>query len=83
SDAAISAGVVVAGVVILLTGWLWLDPAVSLLLVAVVAVGTWSLLKDSVALAIDAVPAGISRDEVLAHLQSVPGISDVHDLHIW
>ena len=59
SDAGISAGVVVAGLVMILTSWLWLDPVVSLLLVAVVAVGTWGLLKDSVALAIDAVPAGI------------------------
>lgn len=83
SDAGISAGVVVAGVVIMFTGWLWLDPAVSLLLVAVVAAGTWGLLKDSVALAIDAVPAGISRDEVLEHLSAAPGVTDVHDLHIW
>lgn len=83
SDAGISAGVVVAGLVMILTGWLWLDPVVSLLLVAVVAVGTWGLLKDSVALAIDAVPAGISRDAVFDHLQALEGVSDVHDLHIW
>ena len=83
SDAGISAGVVVAGLAMMLSGWLWLDPVVSLLLVAVVAIGTWSLLKDSVALAIDAVPAGISRDAVFEHLQGVEGVSDVHDLHIW
>lgn len=83
SDAGISAGVVVAGLVMMLTGWLWLDPVVSLLLVAVVAFGTWGLLKDSVALAIDEVPSGISRDDVYAHLQALGGVTDVHDLHIW
>jgi cobalt-zinc-cadmium efflux system protein len=83
SDAGISAGVVVAGLVMMLTGWLWLDPVVSLLLVAVVALGTWGLLKDSVALAIDEVPSGISRDDVYAHLQALGGVTDVHDLHIW
>jgi cobalt-zinc-cadmium efflux system protein len=83
SDAGISAGVVVAGLVMMLTGWLWLDPVVSLLLVAVVALGTWGLLKDSVALAIDEVPSGISRDAVYAHLQALGGVTDVHDLHIW
>ena len=83
SDAGISAGVVLAGLVMMLTGWLWLDPVVSLLLVAVVAVGTWSLLKDSVALAIDEVPSGISRDAVYGHLQALAGVTDVHDLHIW
>ena len=83
SDAGISAGVVLAGLVMMLTGWLWLDPVVSLLLVAVVAVGTWGLLKDSVALAIDEVPSGISRDAVFAHLQTLGGVTDVHDLHIW
>lgn len=83
SDAGISAGVVLAGLVMMLTGWLWLDPVVSLLLVAVVAFGTWGLLKDSVALAIDEVPSGISRDDVYAHLQALGGVTDVHDLHIW
>jgi cobalt-zinc-cadmium efflux system protein len=83
ADAGISAGVVAAGLVILFTGWLWLDPVVSLVLVAVVAVSTWSLLKDSVALAIDEVPSGISRDKVFEHLKGMDGVKDVHDLHIW
>ena len=83
SDALISAGVVVAGLVIALTGWLWLDPAVSLALVLVVAVGTWALLKDSVAMAMDAVPESIDTDEVKDHLRGTEGVSDVHDLHIW
>ena len=83
SDAAISAGVVVAGLVMGLTGWLWLDPVVSLVLVAVVALGTWDLLKDSAAMAIDQVPRGISRDEVHAYLTGLEGVTSVHDLHIW
>ncbi len=83
SDAAISAGVVVAGLVMGLTGWLWLDPVVSLVLVAVVALGTWDLLKDSAAMAIDQVPRGISRDEVHAYLSGLEGVTSVHDLHIW
>jgi cobalt-zinc-cadmium efflux system protein len=83
ADAGVSAGVVVAGLVITLTGWLWLDPVVSLAIVVIIALGTWGLLKDSVAMAIDAVPAGIDRDEVLAHLESLEGVREVHDLHIW
>lgn len=82
ADAGVSAGVVVAGLVITMTGWLWLDPVVSLVIV-VIALGTWSLLKDSVAMAIDAVPPGIDRDEVFAHLQGLEGVREVHDLHIW
>lgn len=83
ADAGVSAGVVVAGLVITMTGWLWLDPVVSLLIVVVIALGTWGLLKDSVAMAIDAVPPGIDRDKVFAHLQGLEGVKEVHDLHIW
>ncbi|MCI3130767.1 cation diffusion facilitator family transporter [Phenylobacterium aquaticum] len=83
ADAGVSAGVVVAGLVITMTGWLWLDPVVSLVIVVVIALGTWGLLKDSVAMAIDAVPPGIDRDEVFAHLQGLEGVKEVHDLHIW
>jgi cobalt-zinc-cadmium efflux system protein len=83
ADAGVSAGVVVAGLVITMTGWLWLDPVVSLVIVVVIALGTWGLLKDSVAMAIDAVPPGIDRDEVFAHLQGLVGVKEVHDLHIW
>lgn len=83
SDAGISAGVVVAGLVMGLTGWLWLDPVVSLVLVGVVALGTWDLLKDSAAMAIDQVPRGVSRDEVHAYLTGLEGVTSVHDLHIW
>ncbi len=83
ADAGVSAGVVVAGLMITMTGWLWLDPVVSLVIVFVIALGTWGLLKDSVAMAIDAVPPGIDRDEVFAHLQGLDGVKEVHDLHIW
>jgi cobalt-zinc-cadmium efflux system protein len=83
ADAAVSAGVVAAGVAILLSGWLWLDPALSLLIAAVILAGTWGLLRDSVNLALDAVPAGIDRGAVETYLQSLPGVSAVHDLHIW
>jgi cobalt-zinc-cadmium efflux system protein len=83
SDAAVSAGVVVAGIAILFTGWRWLDPAVSLLINAVIVLGTWGLLKESVNLALDAVPAGIDLDSVRQYLESLAGIHSVHDLHVW
>ena len=82
-DAAIALGVVVAGFAILYTGWHWLDPVVSLVIAALVIVGTWGLLRDSVALTLDAVPAGIDIDEVRSYLAAVPGVFEVHDLHIW
>ena len=83
SDAAVSAGVVIAGLVIVWTGWLWLDPATSLAIVVIIAMGTFGLLRDSVAMAIDAVPAGIDRDQVFDLLRGQAGVKDVHDLHIW
>ncbi len=83
ADAAVSAGVVVAALLILHTGWLWLDPAVSLLIVVVIAVGTWGLLRDSWTLALDAVPAKVDRDAVADYLAAAPGVVGVHDLHIW
>jgi cobalt-zinc-cadmium efflux system protein len=82
-DALISAGVVVAGVVISFTGWLWLDPAVSLVLVAVIVAGTWGLLRDSTNLALDAVPAGIDAAGVRDYLSSLPTVVEVHHLHVW
>jgi cobalt-zinc-cadmium efflux system protein len=83
SDAAASLGVVVAALVIRATGWTWVDPAVSLALVVLVVLGTWSLLRDSVNLAMDAVPASIDPAAVRAALAALPGVTDVHDLHIW
>lgn len=83
ADAAVSAGVVVAGFAILWTGWLWIDPAVSLGIVAVIAIGTWGLLRDSVNMSLHAAPTDIDPDEVAAFLRARPGVSDIHDLHIW
>jgi cobalt-zinc-cadmium efflux system protein len=83
SDAVVSLGVVLAGGAILLTGWLWLDPAVSLIVNAVILMGTWRLLKDSVNLALDAVPEGIQMAEVRTYLETLPGVMAVHDLHVW
>ena len=83
ADAGVSLGVVLAGIAILATGWLWLDPLVSLVIVAVILVGTWGLLRDSVNLALDAVPEDIDVTRVKAYLMDLPGVDDVHDLHIW
>lgn len=83
ADAAISAGVVVAGFAILKTGLVWIDPAVSLIVTAIVAIGTWSLLRDSVNMSLHAAPPGIDPQEVDAFLAAEPGVSAVHDLHIW
>src|SRR4051812_3471261 len=82
-DAAASAGVVVAGLLIRATGALWIDPVVSLLLAALITWSTWGLAKDSVNLALDAVPAGIDPHAVEAALRELDGVVEVHDLHIW
>ena len=83
ADAAVSAGVVVAAFVILLTGWLWLDPLTSLIIVGVIVWGTWSLLRDSLAMSVGAVPGHIDPQAVRRYLESCAGVSAVHDLHIW
>ena len=83
ADAGISGGVVVAGIAILFTGWKWLDPVTSLLINAVIVVGTWSLLRDSFNLAVDAVPSHVDITAVRTYLSGLPQVSAVHDLHIW
>lgn len=83
ADAAISAGVVVAAAAMWATGWLWLDPVVSLGIVLVIVIGTWGLLRDSLDLALDAAPRGIDVKAVKTWLAERPGVSEVHDLHIW
>jgi cobalt-zinc-cadmium efflux system protein len=83
ADAGVSLGVALAGVVILATGWRWLDPAVSLLISVVILVGTSGLLRDSFNLALDAVPAGIRVADVRRYLEGLPQVCEVHDLHIW
>jgi cobalt-zinc-cadmium efflux system protein len=83
ADAAVSLGVVVAGAAILLTGLVWIDAAVSLVIVAVIAWGTWGLARDSVAMGLLAAPANIDLAEVRRHLAGLEGVAAVHDLHVW
>lgn len=83
ADAGVTVGVIAAALVIRWTGWLWLDPAVSLAIAAVILVGTWGLLRHSLDLAMHAVPPGIDPDAVKAWLGGLPGVTEVHALHIW
>ena len=83
ADAAVSAGVVVAGALVLWTGARWIDPAVSLVITAVIGWGSWQLMKDALGLALAGVPEGIDHGEVRAFLESHPDVGAVHDLHIW
>jgi len=83
ADAALSLGVVVAGLVVMYTGWSWLDPAVSLVIVLIIVAGTWSLMKESVQMALAGVPAGVDAGKINSFLATRPGVTEVHDLHIW
>jgi cobalt-zinc-cadmium efflux system protein len=83
ADAAVSVGVVVAGLVIWKTSWAWVDPLASLLISAVVLVGTWDLLRQALHLAVAGVPRHIDLVAVKSYLASLPGVCAVHDLHIW
>lgn len=83
ADAGISLGVVIAGFAILWTGKLWIDPVMSLVIVATILYGTWGLLKDSVNLSLQAIPENIDRDAVEQFLNSLSGVVSIHDLHIW
>lgn len=83
ADAGISAAVMVSGFVVLKTGAVWIDPALSLVVVAVIVRGTWGLLTESVSMALDAVPHGIDPEAVSGFLKAQPGVTAVHDLHIW
>lgn len=82
-DAAVSAGVVVAGLLILLTGMRWIDPVTSLIVNVVIVWGTWGLLRDSLAMALDLVPANVDPNAVRKYLEGLDGVTAVHDLHIW
>jgi cobalt-zinc-cadmium efflux system protein len=83
ADAAVALGVVIAGFIIKLTHYNWIDPVMCFIIIVVVVWGTWGLLKDSVNLALDAVPEGISISKVKNYLKSVKGVKEVYDLHIW
>lgn len=83
ADAAVTLGVLLSGVAILQTGAAWIDPAISLVVVAVVLWSTWGLFRDSMRLSLDAVPEGVDPEAVRAWLEDLPGVAEVHDLHIW
>jgi len=83
ADAAVSLGVVLAAVAILFTGWFWIDPAISMVIAVVIVIGTWGLLRDSLDLALDAAPRAIDTAKVRDWLAERPGVTEVHDLHIW
>ena len=82
-DAAVSVGVVLAGAAIYLTQWFWLDPAASLVISAIIVWSTWGLLRQSFKLSLAAVPDNIDRSKVENCLRALPGVTDIHDLHIW
>lgn len=83
ADAAVSVGVVLTGIAIVATGWLWFDPAVSLIVTVVIVAGTWRLFLESFNLILDAVPPGIEPLAVRTYLAEFPSVAQVHDLHIW
>jgi cobalt-zinc-cadmium efflux system protein len=83
ADAVLSLGVVIGGIGILMYGWQWLDPVISLIIVAAIVWGTWDLLRESLDLAVDAVPRSIEPAAVAAWLGALPGVTRIHDLHIW
>lgn len=83
ADAGVSLGVVIAGAAILFTGWSLIDPIVSLVIVAVIVLGTWGLLVDSVDLALDAAPRGVKVEAIRDAFLALPGVTAIHDLHVW
>jgi cobalt-zinc-cadmium efflux system protein len=83
ADAAVSLGVVLAGIAIAVTGLTWIDPVVSLVVAAVIVAGTWGLFRESLDLALDAVPRGLEPEAIERALATLPGVSEVHDLHVW
>ncbi len=83
ADAAVSLGAMLAGIGILMSGWLWLDPVTGLVIAAVIVASTWTLLRDSAGLALDAVPGHIDPHVVRGYLAALAGVTEVHDLHIW
>jgi len=83
SDAVVSAGVVIAAILMMYTGMYWLDPVISLIIVAVIVSSTWELMRESLSLALNAIPPNIDGIEVESYLRNCTGVSDIHDLHIW
>jgi cobalt-zinc-cadmium efflux system protein len=83
ADAGVSLGVVLAGLIIIFTGWMWIDPLISILILGVITIGTWGVLRKSLLLSMDAVPEHIDTENVRNYLQNLPGVTDVHHIHIW
>ena len=83
ADAVVSLGVVASGALIMFYGLNWIDPVISLVIAAVIFLSTWGLLRDSLDLAVDAVPRNVNPDAVRTYLSGLPGVTHVHDLHIW
>lgn len=83
ADAGVSLGVVIAGAIIMFKGWLLIDPAISIFIVAIILIGTWSLLRDSMNLALDSVPDDIDIEGIKKYLTNLDNVSQIHDLHIW
>ncbi len=83
ADALVSLGVVAAAALFIWTGWTWLDPAISLVIALVILIGTWDLLRHALHLSLDGVPASIELGDIADYLSSLPGVSAIHDLHIW
>ena len=83
ADALVSLGVVIAAALFIFTGWTWLDPAISLVIALVILIGTWDMLRHSLHLSMDGVPVSVDLDKVRNYLSELPGVSEVHDLHVW
>ena len=83
ADTLVIFGVVLAGIALAVTGWQWLDPAMSLLVSVIIVAGTWGLVRSALGLALDAVPEGVDAEAVRAHMAGLPGVAALHDLHIW
>ena len=83
ADTLVSVGVLVSGIVISFTGWNFIDPIIGIVVAIIILAGTWELLSESLRLSIDAVPESIDSDVVLEHMREVPGVEDIHHVHIW
>ena len=83
ADTLVSVGVVLSGILIACTGWNWVDPVIGILIALIILVSTWKLLAESFRLSIDAVPESIDPDDILSEMKEIPGVADIHHLHIW
>lgn len=83
ADTLVSVGVLVSGIVISFTGWNFIDPVIGIVVAIIILAGTWELLSESLRLSVDAVPEGIDSDEIMEHMKEIPGVKDVHHIHIW